>query len=233
MLAAPAVAKFSGKSSIRLLTISVMGIPTAILIWAMKHYLLNQLDPQIYNPVNLYAAFILPIFVSGLMFSYIFLPGRENRIKYYVITALFFVAVFYPLDGVVADIKTQAIQDRVTNRFKNIRQWNPDLIDRGVQLTRSFRALKLWLTFQVFGLDAIEAAITRGFELAEYTERSLRAMPGWEIETSAQMGIVTFRCAKLSNEEHYQIDHHLACRRQMADVALHVHLALFALGGRR
>jgi aromatic-L-amino-acid/L-tryptophan decarboxylase len=77
--------------------------------------------------------------------------------------------------------------------------------DRGVQLTRSFRALKLWLTFQVFGLDAIETAITRGFELAEYTERRLRAMPGWEIETTAQMGIVTFRRVQLSDEQHHQI----------------------------
>ena len=77
--------------------------------------------------------------------------------------------------------------------------------DRGVQLTRSFRALKLWLTFQVFGLDAVEAAVERGFELAEYAECRLREMPGWEITTAAQMGIVSFRRTNLDNEQHHRI----------------------------
>ena len=39
--------------------------------------------------------------------------------------------------------------------------------DRGVQLTRGFRALKLWLSLQVFGVRAFREAVTRGFELAE------------------------------------------------------------------
>ncbi len=77
--------------------------------------------------------------------------------------------------------------------------------DRGVQLTREFRALKLWLTFQVFGLDAVEAAVERGFALAEYAECRLREMPGWEVTTAAQMGIVTFRRTDLNNEQHHRI----------------------------
>src|SRR3954447_26156171 len=65
--------------------------------------------------------------------------------------------------------------------------------DYGIQLTRSFRALKVWLSFQTFGLDAFRSAIDRGFELAEFAERELRSRPGWEILTPAQMATVCFR----------------------------------------
>ena len=64
--------------------------------------------------------------------------------------------------------------------------------DYGIQLTRSFRALKVWLSFETFGLAAFRAAITRGFELAEIAERELRAR-GWEILSPARMAIVCFR----------------------------------------
>ncbi|HYJ79114.1 MAG TPA: aminotransferase class V-fold PLP-dependent enzyme, partial [Longimicrobiaceae bacterium] len=42
----------------------------------------------------------------------------------------------------------------------NFRDW-------GVQLTRSFRALKVWLSIQVFGLAAFRGAVAWGMELAE------------------------------------------------------------------
>ena len=36
-----------------------------------------------------------------------------------------------------------------------------NLCDYGIQLTRSFRALKVWLSMQTFGLKAFRDAITR------------------------------------------------------------------------
>ncbi len=63
----------------------------------------------------------------------------------------------------------------------------------GVQLTRSFRALKLWLSFKTFGIAAFREAIERGIELAEVAERELRATGEWEIVTSASLAVVTFR----------------------------------------
>ena len=65
--------------------------------------------------------------------------------------------------------------------------------DYGIQLTRSFRALKLWMSLKTFGLEAFRNAIERGFALAEFTEVLLRESSCWEIVTPAQMGIVTFR----------------------------------------
>ncbi|HSR31374.1 MAG TPA: aminotransferase class V-fold PLP-dependent enzyme, partial [Anaerolineae bacterium] len=60
--------------------------------------------------------------------------------------------------------------------------------DYGIQLTRGFRALKLWMSLQVFGLSAFAAALNRGFELAELAESVVDQLPGWEVVTPAQMG---------------------------------------------
>ena len=68
-----------------------------------------------------------------------------------------------------------------------------NFMELGIQLTRQFRALKLWLSFKVFGLDAISEAIAAGFENAELAERLLRETGCWEIVTPAQMAILTFR----------------------------------------
>lgn len=65
--------------------------------------------------------------------------------------------------------------------------------DYGVQLTRGFRALKLWLSIKTFGAAAFREAINRGFEMAEFAENILRQSGPWRIVTPATMGIVTFR----------------------------------------
>lgn len=67
--------------------------------------------------------------------------------------------------------------------------------DHGVQLTRGFRALKLWMAIKVFGRQAFESALNRGFEHAELAEAAVRELPGWQVVTPAQMGILTFRYA--------------------------------------
>lgn len=77
--------------------------------------------------------------------------------------------------------------------------------DHGLQLTRGFRALKLWMSIKVFGMAAFRAAVERGFELAEFTEARLRKMPGWEIVTPAQMGIVCFRYEDADDAAHLRL----------------------------
>lgn len=67
--------------------------------------------------------------------------------------------------------------------------------DYGLQLTRGFRALKLWMSLKVFGASAFRRALNRGFELAELAEAAVGELPDWRVETRAQMGIVTFRYA--------------------------------------
>lgn len=64
--------------------------------------------------------------------------------------------------------------------------------EHGVQLTRAFRALKLWMTLRVFGTAAMRSAIEYGIGLAEAAERLLRADSRYEVVTPAQLGVVTF-----------------------------------------
>jgi aromatic-L-amino-acid decarboxylase len=68
-----------------------------------------------------------------------------------------------------------------------------NLWDYSPELTRPFRALKLWMSLQVFGADAFATALERTFYLAEYAEKQLRARNNWKIASPAQMAVVTFR----------------------------------------
>jgi aromatic-L-amino-acid/L-tryptophan decarboxylase len=77
--------------------------------------------------------------------------------------------------------------------------------DYGLQLTRSFRALKLWMSIQVFGMASFRAAIERGFVLAEFTAACLGGMPDWEIVTPANMAVVCFRYSAGSDAFHLRL----------------------------
>ena len=74
------------------------------------------------------------------------------------------------------------------------REGEVNFCDRGIQLTRGFRALKLWMSFQVFGRAGFQEAVNRGFEMSEIAEAAVRELPNWQVVTPAQMGVVTFRC---------------------------------------
>jgi len=65
--------------------------------------------------------------------------------------------------------------------------------DLGLQLSRGFRALKVWVTVQTFGLAAFRAAIQRNLELAELAETLIRSQPGLTLMAPATLGIVCFR----------------------------------------
>jgi aromatic-L-amino-acid/L-tryptophan decarboxylase len=91
--------------------------------------------------------------------------------------------------------------------LKDTQQYSSEFnfTDHGLQLTRSFRALKLWMSIKVFGMAAFRAAIDRGFAQAEFVEARLRGMPGWEIVTPAHMGIVCFRYANADDAAHLRL----------------------------
>jgi aromatic-L-amino-acid decarboxylase len=93
-------------------------------------------------------------------------------------------------DADILESTYRIMPEYLADVHRNVAEVNP--CDYGIQLTRGFRALKLWMSIQYFGLDAFRAAMERGFRLAEFAESKIRAMPGWEIVTAAQMGIVTF-----------------------------------------
>jgi glutamate/tyrosine decarboxylase-like PLP-dependent enzyme len=65
--------------------------------------------------------------------------------------------------------------------------------DYGIQLTRSFRALKVWLALQMYGTRRIAAIIERSMEFARRAGERLAASPAFEILSPAALGVVCFR----------------------------------------
>ncbi|QQS49477.1 MAG: hypothetical protein IPM66_11380 [Acidobacteriota bacterium] len=65
--------------------------------------------------------------------------------------------------------------------------------DYGIQLTRGFRALKLWMSIKTFGAEAFRSAIDQGISLAEQAERIIREGADWELLSPASLAIVAFR----------------------------------------
>ena len=65
--------------------------------------------------------------------------------------------------------------------------------DRGLQLTRASRAIKVWLALQTFGVDAFRAVIDRALDLTLDAQRRIEADPRLELVSPASLGVLTFR----------------------------------------
>ena len=80
--------------------------------------------------------------------------------------------------------------------------------DRGIQLTRPARALKVWLSVQFFGLAAFRRAIDRALDLAVVAQGRIGRSPLLELVSPATLGIVCFRRALPGSgeEEHERVN---------------------------
>jgi len=65
--------------------------------------------------------------------------------------------------------------------------------DRGLQLTRSFRALKVWMSIQTFGMAAFRHAVAQGMELADRAGQHVRDSETLEMLSPPSLGILCFR----------------------------------------
>ncbi|HEU0134739.1 MAG TPA: aminotransferase class V-fold PLP-dependent enzyme [Allosphingosinicella sp.] len=65
--------------------------------------------------------------------------------------------------------------------------------DLSPELTRHFRALRLWLPLQLAGVAAFRAAQSEKIALARYFHDRLSALPGWETGPAPDLSIVAFR----------------------------------------
>ena len=70
---------------------------------------------------------------------------------------------------------------------------HPNQADRGLQLSRRDRALKIWMSVQVFGMAAFRDAVRQGIDLAERAARYVADSPILELMTPASLGILCFR----------------------------------------
>ncbi|KAH7234940.1 pyridoxal phosphate-dependent transferase [Fusarium redolens] len=77
----------------------------------------------------------------------------------------------------------------------------PNFWNLGMELTRPSRALKLWFTLRVLGVERFGKMIDHGFHLAEIAEAEILQLSDWEITSRASMAIVTFRYAPAGKTE--------------------------------
>jgi hypothetical protein len=70
----------------------------------------------------------------------------------------------------------------------------------GLQLTRSARALKVWVSLRFFGVEAFRAAIRRSLELASQAARRVVESEALELAAPPSLGIVCFRRRDLDED---------------------------------
>ncbi|MFD1612348.1 pyridoxal phosphate-dependent decarboxylase family protein [Sphingomonas tabacisoli] len=63
----------------------------------------------------------------------------------------------------------------------------------GPELTRHFRALRLWLPLQLAGVAAFRAAQSEKIALARYMHARLSELPGWEVAAPPDLSVLAFR----------------------------------------
>ena len=70
---------------------------------------------------------------------------------------------------------------------------HPNFADRGQQLSRAARALKIWMSVRTFGMARFRAAIQQGLDLARRAAAHIDESPLLELMTPVTLGIVCFR----------------------------------------
>jgi glutamate/tyrosine decarboxylase-like PLP-dependent enzyme len=103
--------------------------------------------------------------------------------------------------------------------------------DRGLTLTRRFRALKVWLSVKVLGVGWFRQLVVRCLRLAEYAEGLLIA-EGFRIVVPRSLGVVCFRHepAHLGNGQ--VLDDHNRDVQEAVNATGRVFLTSTRLGGR-
>ncbi|HEX8623384.1 MAG TPA: aminotransferase class V-fold PLP-dependent enzyme [Allosphingosinicella sp.] len=100
--------------------------------------------------------------------------------------------------GAVVARDGQALLDAFSASADYIRPFaenevGPSPGDLSPELTRHFRALRLWLPLQLAGVRAFRAAQSEKIALARYFHARLSALPGWETGPPPDLSIVAFR----------------------------------------
>ena len=69
----------------------------------------------------------------------------------------------------------------------------PDLMQYGIQCTRSARAFKIWFAFRAYGMPALGEMIAQNLAMARELQLRLRRTGKWEIVAPAELSALCFR----------------------------------------
>jgi glutamate/tyrosine decarboxylase-like PLP-dependent enzyme len=68
--------------------------------------------------------------------------------------------------------------------------------DLGPDLSRGFRALKIWMTLRAYGTEGLARVVENGCDLAQYLAARVRDTPGLELLAPVTLNIVCFRVCR-------------------------------------
>jgi aromatic-L-amino-acid decarboxylase len=89
----------------------------------------------------------------------------------------------------------------LTREQRGMSAGSPWPCDLGLDLSRGFRALKTWVAFKVYGMDAIGAVINHTCQLAGYLASCILRSPELELMAPVELNIVCFRYRQTSATE--------------------------------
>jgi glutamate/tyrosine decarboxylase-like PLP-dependent enzyme len=107
--------------------------------------------------------------------------------------------LFQPFEAgclLVKDVRRLESAFSVQPEYLQDTRWggdHPNFGDRGLQLSRSFRALKVWMSIQTFGLAAFRRAVGKGIEYAQRAEEYAMTSDLLQVANPASLGVVCFR----------------------------------------
>ncbi|HEU0302675.1 MAG TPA: pyridoxal-dependent decarboxylase, partial [Longimicrobium sp.] len=94
--------------------------------------------------------------------------------------------------------------------------------DRGIDLTRGFKALKVWMSFKAHGVDAIIRLVEQNVAQARHLAARVEASPVLELLMPVQLNVVCFRYApaQLPEAERNAVNREILIRLQEDGVAV-------------
>jgi len=62
-----------------------------------------------------------------------------------------------------------------------------------IQLTRNFKALKMWMSLKTFGLNSFKQAVKTGIDLAILAEKEIKKYDNWVVVSPPKLAIINFQ----------------------------------------
>lgn len=80
-----------------------------------------------------------------------------------------------------------------------------DYMDYGPQLSRDFKALKIWSALRMFGVDRFRTAVQRTLDLARYLADRIAAVPGLDVIVPVSLTAVCFAIDGADGDRHTRV----------------------------
>lgn len=111
-------------------------------------------------------------------------------------------------------------QDYLQREASGLAAGEPWFCDFGPELSRGFRALKVWMTVRRYGTRRLGRVVERNCEQAALLGRLIDAEPGLERVAPVSLNVVCFRCAAAEGRVGDDLDRRVVRRLQETGVAV-------------